>query len=92
MRSLRLRAFVKEQGLDVRTSGKGRNKKTIYADVVKLWSSKDGSVEAAAVVAEAAAPAAVEEPKPAPEPVEEPAAAEEFAGAPPGGFEWGGTF
>ena len=34
-----MRAYVKEQGLDVKTSGKGRNKATILADLQALWSS-----------------------------------------------------
>jgi len=68
-----LRAFVKAEGLDVKTSGAGRNKAAIYEDVVRLWSSKaEADVEGAAA---AAATAAVEAPIPVAVATEEPGAA-----------------
>ena len=92
----RLRAFVKESGLDVKTSGPGRTKATIFADVVKKWDSGADTAPAApaapAPSPPPAAPAATVEDSvadPEPEPAEEEA---EPMGAPPTGFEWGATF
>ena len=57
-RGRRMRAFVKDQGLDVKTSGKGRTKATILADLQALWSGGT-PLAAPAVEAEAAAAAGV---------------------------------
>lgn len=65
-----LRAFVKAEGLDVKTSGPGRNKAAIYQDVVTIWSSKGEaaapSAPAAKKTPEAAKPAVKSAPAPAP--------------------------
>ena len=94
-RPCRLREFVKAEGLDVKTSGPGRKKKAIYADIVAaMESSISGSdAEPAAETAASEAPAA--EAPAAEAPAETPAAKAEVeaAGAPPpAGFEWGATF
>ena len=73
---------MKDNGLDVKTSGPGRNKAAILSDVLALINDQESSSPAA----------------PAPTPArprtlsEDAAEAEEAVGAAPNGFEWGGTF
>ena len=95
----RLRAFVKDNNLDIKTGGKGRNKATIFADLQRVWG--EGEAESVAAPPPAAPAPPVPEPAPpAAEPVakEEPPAPEEEAAAAqapepaaPDGFEWGLT-
>jgi hypothetical protein len=89
-----LRAYVKDNGLDVKTAGPGRNKAVILSDILRI--TGQGGGEPAAAEATPAKPAAAVDaavaaeapPEPtAPAPKDEPAAA-----AAPDGFTWGGTF
>jgi len=52
-----LRAFITEQGLDVKTTGKGRTKAVIYGEVVALCSSSGGAPAPAQAHADDAADA-----------------------------------
>jgi len=94
-----LRAYVKEQGLDVKTAGPGRNKASILEDINKaLFDFGTAPAAATAPVAEAkAAPAELEDEPPAEAPPADEARTaaapdEEFSAAAPDGFTWGGTF
>jgi hypothetical protein len=85
-----MRAYVKEQGLDVKTSGKGRNKATILADLQALWSSgAPASVDTPGAAEAVAGAAAEEDAAPAAEAAATAGAAPATA---PDGFEWGLTF
>jgi hypothetical protein len=72
-----MRAFIAEQGLDIKTTGKGRTKDVIYEEITNL--SRDGAPAAAGHAGE---PSGAEATPPEPEP-------ELLA---PNGFVWGGTF
>ena len=92
-----LRAFVKEQGLDIKTSGPGRTKATIYEDIAKLYATSAPPAPAPAPPPSpppaAAEPAAAAEAAVAVEEAAEAAEREEPpAATAPDGFEWGGTF
>lgn len=87
-----LRAYVKEQGLDVKTAGPGRNKASILEDINKAIGSSAPAAAAAPVAKAKAAPAKLEDEPPA---EASPAEAEEArteAAPAPDGFTWGGTF
>ena len=80
-----LRAYVKETGLQVKTSGPGRSKEAILKDVLSLLSASEWRKGGPSGADDAPPPAAAAaEPEPQPEPEPEPAA--------PDGFEWGGTY
>ena len=104
----RLRAFVKAEGLDVKTSGPGRNKAAILADVQKLWSAAPAAEAApsapkaesnagdeevpASKVSEDAATAKPPEEVAAATVADEAAPAAAQRAPPPSGFEWGETY
>ena len=93
-----LRAYVKSEGLDIKTSGAGRNKAAILADVIALQ-----AVSALPDTPSLPPPSPPPPPPPVPPAAEaetqdtaaaaaEEPAEEDTAGAAPAGFEWGGTF
>ena len=83
-----MKAYVKDNDLKVKLSGKGRNKSAILADIQALEADAPAAEAPAAAVEAPAAPPAEAAPAPEPEPEPEPEA-EEPAAAPPAGFEWG---
>jgi hypothetical protein len=96
-----LRAFIADQGLDVKTTGKGRTKAVIYEDVMALVDAQPPTPASAEVplgepavssTASSEDAAATESTAEAAAEVEAATSGSEDAGAPPDGFEWGGTF
>lgn len=99
-----LRAYIKEQGLDVKTSGAGRRKEEIYRDVIAAVSdtaapeSPESSIPPEAETCAESEGEAAADAKGGAE-LDGEAAVEEMAeqedmgfGAAPDGFEWGITY
>ena len=99
-----IRAFVSENGLDVKTSGPGRTKAAIISEVESLFSGAPVAVDEQQqepplpppppeeAVEQVAKVVAADQAKPAVTEAQADAKAAEDMGQAPDGFEWGGVF